>query len=66
MKVTSSAFTNSASSTATILLFTSDSQYLPAQKFVSLVTKTDQYQVYKWFLYGRRNWWAEFQRHLPL
>jgi nitric-oxide synthase len=46
--ITSSTITNLALSTATILLFTSDPQYLPAQKFVSLVTKADQYQVYRW------------------
>ena len=46
--IVNSRLTNLAISTATILLFTSDPQYLPAQKFVSLVTKADQYQVYKW------------------
>ncbi|BAY22095.1 FHA domain containing protein [Calothrix sp. NIES-2100] len=36
----------SASSTATILVFTSDFHYLPAKEFVSWVTTTDRSEVY--------------------
>ncbi|MBR8832647.1 MAG: nitric oxide synthase oxygenase [Stigonema ocellatum SAG 48.90 = DSM 106950] len=41
MKVTNAAFSDSVSSTATILVFTSDFYYLPAKEFVSLLTTSD-------------------------
>ncbi|MDZ4787255.1 MAG: EF-hand domain-containing protein [bacterium] len=46
MKSINSVLTDSASATANILVFASDSQYLPAKKFVSLVTNLDRFQVY--------------------
>lgn len=46
MKITSPAFSQSASSAAMILVFTSDFHYLPAKEFVSLVTTSDRSRVY--------------------
>ena len=44
--MTSSTFNNPAGSTATILVFTSDFNYLPTKQFVDLAVTTEHFQVY--------------------
>ena len=44
--MTSSTFNDAAGHTATILVFTSDFNYMPTKQFVDLAVTTEQFQVY--------------------